>query len=228
MLGFAAAGTFAWALWDFQRWISLGLGGLPANARGWLAMTSYRLKAKNELDVGPLMQAITAGDRPLSTRVRPRQGKRPKISPYPVPHRQLSQLPGEAIREELVRLFDRAVLHHAGDVHYALSHFEKRHPAVTLRGQPTREIAHIHPSDSSMHMILSPADAVAAIRSGWGQRHGLAGIALGLPLTYVMIYAPRNDDELTVVSGLLEAAIAYARQGSQGLLADQIGSASQP
>ena len=61
-----------------------------------------------------------------------------------------------------------------------------------------------------MHMILGPVDAVAAIQAGWGQRHGLAGIALALPVNYVMIYAPRDDDDLTAVVQLLEAAIRYS------------------
>ena len=104
-------------------------------------------------------------------------------------------------------------------VQYALSHFEKRHPAITLKSAEAAvganshgEIAHIHPSDNSMHMVLSPCDALAAIEMGWAERHGLAGVAVGLPQTYVMVYSPRNQRDLTVVEELLEAAIAYAVQ----------------
>ena len=54
---------------------------------------------------------------------------------------------------------------------------------------------------------------------GWAERHGLAGIAVGLPPTYIMIYSPRNREDLAVIEQLLEAAIAYAMQLSshQGL-----------
>ena len=63
-----------------------------------------------------------------------------------------------------------------------------------------------------MHMILSPSDAIAAISMGWGQRHGLAGIAFGLPMTYVMVYAPRDQRDLHSIANLLGAAITYATQ----------------
>ena len=74
------------------------------------------------------------------------------------------------------------------------------------------KIAHIHPSDSSMHMILGPSDAVAAIECGWAELHGLAGIAVGLPVTYLMVYAPRDETDLVVVAELLDTAIKYAMQ----------------
>ncbi len=61
-----------------------------------------------------------------------------------------------------------------------------------------------------MHMILSPRDAVAVIEAGWGERHGLAGIALDLPVNYVLVYAPRGRTDLAVIGQLLEAAIRYA------------------
>jgi hypothetical protein len=122
------------------------------------------------------------------------------------------------VRSQLSELFDRTVNKHA-EVRYALSHFEKRHPAITLISAEGvvgavshGEIAHIHPSDNSMHMVLSPSDAVAAVEMGWAERHGLAGVAVGLPPTYVMVYSPRNQEDLTVVEQLLEAAIACAMQ----------------
>ena len=139
------------------------------------------------------------------------------MSPYPIPHRQLTQLPGQPVRAALASLFDRKIAEHGEHVEYALSHFERRHFAITLKAPASRvaglsfgEIAHIHPSDNSMHMILHASDAVAVVDSGWGQRHGLAGLAVDLPETYVMVYAPRHQQDLDVVEELLEAAIAYA------------------
>ena len=216
--GLTTVGAAVWALRDYSRWTSLGPGGLPANVRGWLTMTRLRFIAKNELDVSPIYLVSGAGaDLRAWTDVRQRAGRRPTVSPYPIPHRQIDQLADDGVRTRLVELFDRKVNRHADIVTCALSHFEKRHPAITLKSaegtvgaRSYGEIAHIHPSDNSMHMILSPGDAVAAIEAGWGQRHGLAGIAAELPLTYVMIYSPRNEHDLEVVGALLDAAITYA------------------
>ncbi len=211
----AGCAAAAWAMWDYARWRSLGPGGLPATWRGWLTTTRLRLKAINPLDVGPIAASATDGWRAWVD-VRQRAGTRPKVSPYPVPHRQLDQLPSDPVRVALRQLFDRAVAENALQVEYALSHWEKRHPAIRRRatggqGAPSfGEIAHIHPSDHSMHMILGPRDAIAAIAAGWGERHGLAGVALELPVNYVMVYAPRGEDDLAVIGQLLEAAIRYA------------------
>jgi hypothetical protein len=214
------AGAVAWALCDYAKWRSLGPGGLPANVRGWLTMSRYRLIARDKLDAGPLLaRAGAADDLRAWSKARRRIGTRPEVSPYPIPHRQLDQLPDHGLREKLSKLFDRTAGENADRVEYALSHFEKRHRAITLKAPAGMvgsvsygEIAHIHPSDSSMHMILSPSDAVAAVEMGWAERHGLAGIAVGLPATYVMVYAPRNESDLMVVGELLEAAIGYATQ----------------
>ena len=212
----ASCAAAAWAAWDYARWRSLGPGGLPANVRGWLTTTRLRLKAIDPLDVGPIAASAT-DDWHAWTELRPRTGTRPKVSPYPVPHRQLDQLPSEPVRVALRKLFDKAAAENADQVGYALSHFERRHPAIRRTGKASSsdppsfgEIAHIHPSDHSMHMILSSRDAVAVIEAGWGERHGLAGIALDLPVNYVMVYAPRGEDDLAVTGQLLEAAIRYA------------------
>ena len=72
------------------------------------------------------------------------------------------------------------------------------------------EIAHIHPSDGSMHMTLSPSDAKTVIEAGWGELHPLAGLNEGLPATYIMIYSPRSTEENAVIERILKAAVEYA------------------
>ena len=63
-----------------------------------------------------------------------------------------------------------------------------------------------------MHMVLSPRDAVTAVRSGWAELHGLAGKAMRLPATYVMVYAPQEHGELVTIRSLLRAAILFRTQ----------------
>ena len=215
-----AAAAAAWATRDYAKWRSLGPGGLPASLGGWLRMRRFRWMAKPGLDVTQMMAHVGAvSDLQAWHDARPRAGVRPAVSPYPIPHRQLDQLADAAVRSQLSALFDRTVATHAEHVLYARSHFETRHPAITLKSAEGLvgagshgEIAHIHPSDNSMHMVLSPSDAVAAIAMGWAERHTLAGIAVGLPPTYVMVYSPRTQADLVVIEELLKAAIAYALQ----------------
>jgi len=75
-----------------------------------------------------------------------------------------------------------------------------------------REFAHLHPArDGSLHMSLPPAIVDAVIDNGWAERHPLAG-KHGLPTNIVMVFGPRDADELEVVVALVEASHAAACQ----------------
>lgn len=214
--GLACAGAGLWAYRDYRAWRALGLGGLPPNVSGWVQTTRWRLMKRDPFAIDDLPGAD--GDAGWLANVPRREGGRPKIAPHPVPHRQLTQLAGPSMRRKLTGLFDSTVQDAADVLVCARSHFEKRNQAITLRC-PTcghadalasnGEIAHVHESDGSMHMIMSRPDANAAIRAGWAERHGLAGVTLGLPGAYMMVYAPRDDRELSVVGRLLDASIAH-------------------
>ncbi|MEH2179063.1 luciferase domain-containing protein [Nostoc sp.] len=129
----------------------------------------------------------------------------------------MDQLPGPEMQQKVERLFAQTVAQASNLLTFQLSKFETRNQAVFVRdlthahplAQEARgEIAHIHPSDGSMHMIFSPSDAKAVIEAGWGERHPLAGVLPHMPDTYVFIYPPRCEEELAVVASLLQAAIA--------------------
>jgi hypothetical protein len=73
-----------------------------------------------------------------------------------------------------------------------------------------REFAHLHPaSDGSLHMVLPPDVVDQVIENGWAERHPLAG-QHGLPANIVMVYGPRDEDELDVVAGLVRASHSLA------------------
>jgi hypothetical protein len=73
-----------------------------------------------------------------------------------------------------------------------------------------REFAHLHPpSDGSLHLVLPPEAVDDVIENGWAERHPLAG-RHGVPANIVMVYGPRDDDELTVVEDLLRASHTLA------------------
>jgi hypothetical protein len=73
------------------------------------------------------------------------------------------------------------------------------------------EFAHLHPlPDGSLHMVLPPKVHRAAIATGWGLPHPMAGMPTVSPQT-ILIFAPRNETERDVVSELIRAAEHFAR-----------------
>jgi Family of unknown function (DUF5519) len=73
-----------------------------------------------------------------------------------------------------------------------------------------REFAHLHPApDHSAHAMLPPAVVREAVDAGWAELHPVARMGL-IPETAVMLYAPRDDDELAVVDTLIRASRQFA------------------
>ena len=67
------------------------------------------------------------------------------------------------------------------------------------------EIAHAHPSDGSLHVWLSQADARTVVENGWGMRFPLVFVDKG----WTMVYAPRTMKELDVVEEIVKAGISF-------------------
>lgn len=208
-----------WGWMDYRSWLALGPGGVPYNLAGWAQVTWMRLGAHDPFDMSLFEVHIgTAQDMAVLGPLQTRAGARPHVDPHPIPHRQTDQHGDEQARVALKELFDREVTGHADLLHYKKSHFEQRNDAIWLRepqkGNPAAraqgEIAHIHPSDGSMHMTLSPSDAKQVIGARWGELHTLAGATDRLPATYVMLYSPRDSDERAVIEQILQAAVRYA------------------
>lgn len=82
-----------------------------------------------------------------------------------------------------------------------------------------REIAHIHTGigsgDYSLHLALSPTDCKEVIIKQWGERMYLAGTLM--PQEYLIIYTPRNKDEVAIVKSIVAAAIAFMTGGREFL-----------
>jgi hypothetical protein len=73
-----------------------------------------------------------------------------------------------------------------------------------------REFAHLHPApDHSAHAMLPPDTVREAVDSGWAEPHPVARMGL-IPETAVMLYAPRDEDELAVLETLLRASRQFA------------------
>jgi hypothetical protein len=79
-----------------------------------------------------------------------------------------------------------------------------------------REFAHIHPMpDGSLHAALPPEVAREAIRKGWAEQHPVARLG-HIPPNVVMVYAPRDAEEVGLVAGLVEEAYRYAGGAAPG------------
>lgn len=52
---------------------------------------------------------------------------------------------------------------------------------------------------------------VLVIEKGWGERHPLSGVSniIPLPKEYLIIYAPRDEEELEVVERIMLAAVGF-------------------
>ena len=149
-------------------------------------------------------------------RLRARRGNRPRTL-LELPHSQLDQQPSDpAIREDLAA---RA---------FALSGVIEEPSGVSVPGARAlvlppnaagtragaflvgREFAHLHPGpDFSLHLALPEHEAQRAVDAGWAEWHPLAA-AGRVPKTIVMVYAPRDAEELETVWSLLQASHRFA------------------
>lgn len=152
----------------------------------------------------------------LRSTLPPRRGMRPATTPSN-PHVQLEQQPVDpAIREELSRRL------------FALPDVVERPTMISVPGARAlwlrddvpagppeafmveREFAHLHPGrDESLHVCLPPELAAEAIEQGWAELHPVARMGY-IPKTSVMLYAPRDEDELEVVYQLVLASYRFA------------------
>jgi hypothetical protein len=72
-----------------------------------------------------------------------------------------------------------------------------------------REIGHFHPWDGSLHIVLLPELAEAAVDAGWAEVHPVA-LAGHAPKNRVMLYGPRDEGEVEVILSLIAAAVRRA------------------
>jgi Family of unknown function (DUF5519) len=72
-----------------------------------------------------------------------------------------------------------------------------------------REFCHLHPpAEGSIHLTLPAADVERVVALGWAERHPIH--SLGLFETLVLVYAPRDRDEMDVVFSLIEHSCRFA------------------
>ncbi|MEM7040774.1 MAG: phospholipase [Bacteroidota bacterium] len=146
-----------------------------------------------------------------------RKGERPSTTPTN-PHTQLDQQPKDLIHVQT--LMDWA---------FDLAHIEKRPSAISVPGAVAMcmqaghtcdqcnafmigtEFAHFHPHpDHSLHLGLRQSDAEILIEKGWGEWHPMIKRGI-LPPNIIMLYAPRDKEELDVAKFILGRSYDFAQ-----------------
>ena len=70
------------------------------------------------------------------------------------------------------------------------------------------EFSHLHP-DGSLHLTLPRELGGEVVVQGWGEVHVDAGVRRGSPI-FMMIYAPRDEDELEAVWRIFRMSYEFA------------------
>ena len=116
-------------------------------------------------------------------------------------------------------MVDEVVEKRGSSVFKAPSEQEGGHSGAIFVGKKSggkSEVYHYHHSDGSAHATLAPSDAKTVLDHGWGERHVLSGqlptvkLREKIPLTYIMIYAPRSEEEVDVHRSIAMAAVNCA------------------
>lgn len=152
-----------------------------------------------------ILEPMDQSRTPVILPIPPRRGPRPEVhqgmphsqigvQPVPEVHTQLHArafaLPGVSNRPTIVSLPGARAL-------WLDDGMELAHPEAIVAG---REFTHIHP-DGSLHLPLPVDRAHEAVAAGWAEPHPIAHL-LGVE-GLVLVYTPRDFDELEVVWGLL-------------------------
>ncbi|KIY68747.1 hypothetical protein CYLTODRAFT_252393 [Cylindrobasidium torrendii FP15055 ss-10] len=213
--------SLEWAVDNYRKYLSLGEGGFPYNPLGWFMATLATAFSRETLSITEYESDFSSAVYLDASKIPERRGSRPTLGWHAIPHRQVDRLPSPDIREKLVATFNQLALANATFVQLDTSPHERDHQGMLLSSSVTephhvavrawREIGHIHPSDSSMHWVLSPADCALVVAKGWGERHPLSGVSRHCPLPkeYLMIYAPRDEEELSVCEQIMVASMQY-------------------
>ncbi|GAA5902433.1 hypothetical protein JCM6882_002752 [Rhodosporidiobolus microsporus] len=219
---------------DYRAWLDFHPGGTPPTPRGYGKMTWLRIRrwvghgdadARRDLrDGGAILPEAEEKEekRGLAEEgwlrgkftLPVRAGERPDMMDRPLPQRQEPQALSESLTKPLFEIIPVIHKQHPDLVSLDLSITEGK-SADALFARKTsappetevvkKELAHVHPADNSLHVLLCPVDAEEVAKKGWGERFVMGWVPSG----WVMLYAPRDEDELAVVERIVKAAVSF-------------------
>ncbi|KAK2598458.1 hypothetical protein N8I77_011872 [Diaporthe amygdali] len=224
--------TASYALKSYRGYLALGPGGMPYNVFGWSLQGLLQLIAKWDTRT-PAPFTKPANQKPYAPHgttpflaaspLPKRQGDRPDVPGYVAPQRQVTQQGSEDTRARMTAFLEALAARNPGVLVLKPSGLEGvgtpalwLDPAVELprylRGVKG-ELVHVHPEASS-HITVSLADAEELTRKGWAERHRLSGVGGAIPLSYVMVYAPRDEAEFEAWKGVVRAGLMFVGAGA--------------
>ncbi|KAF2842184.1 hypothetical protein M501DRAFT_903468, partial [Patellaria atrata CBS 101060] len=200
---------------DYKSFMSLGPGGTPQTPLGYLKLRFLSIFALSNPYEPPNVPRCCRPQKGVLTLEKSRKGPRPEVRGI-APHRQTTQKGGEKAYQQLCDAVSQFAREKNNQMKLGTSCFEKNSTglfstspiALTCNG----EICHAHPSDGSLHLTLHPADVAIVLEKGWGERHPLAKggwLSRFVPNFFIMVYAPRDEEELEVVKEIICAAAWY-------------------
>ncbi|KAF5631460.1 hypothetical protein F52700_6863 [Fusarium sp. NRRL 52700] len=215
--------VFRIAAEDYCGYLALGPGGPPHNLIGWIGQMLLKPLKKEPFHTSCCDEKACEKAGPnghvafLSERDVPiREAPRPMIGKWTAPSRQLTDMAKQSLIEGYQSFLSSLASSSSSKLKNATSLAERRGPALFVAAEKPPhpivertggEIGHMHGSDDSMHINLAPKDAKLVLERGWGQRHPLSGTVLYLG--NVMVYAPRNEEELEVVKNITRAGVKF-------------------
>lgn len=182
--------------------------------RGWLSERLAYIARHGLHPVGSDSQVTwnnLAGDELVQ-----RPGPPPRVT-FEIPQQQIDQnapadlqervfahvadLPGVSTQESAISV--------PGARAFVLDRADAAGAAESFIVRAAGEFAHLHPIyDGSLHVTLPQRHAADVIAKGWGVTHPLAGVRLAPGM--VMLFGPRDENELATVTAILDEAHAYA------------------
>ncbi|WP_078949208.1 luciferase domain-containing protein [Streptomyces mutabilis] len=176
---------------------------------GWLMERTVFLARQVEPAAGPAEWVGLAGGLPA------RVGPRPDVTTT-IPQQQRTDRSPVELQEKLFAGLSALPDVHTGQSALSVPGARGFMLTVPQAGPDTAflvphvgEFAHLHPeTDGSLHVALPVHLAAEAVASGWAAAHPLAGIRLTPGM--VLVYGPRDDAELGVVTSIVATSHAWA------------------
>ncbi|KAK4939726.1 hypothetical protein LTR10_020010 [Elasticomyces elasticus] len=218
--------SLAWVLSDFYAWKAFGTGGTPPTWAGYWRMTKIRINRFllfGKDDLADASNLSSKGSKYLDAGKIPiRQGERPRLIARTMPQRQVpydKRVVAPLVEDRVASMVATFATKYSDilevrpskteggstDAIYAKPELPTLNPLAQNNKMLTTEIAHAHPSEGSLHVWLSEADAKTVVEKGWGMRFPLYFVPKG----WAMVYAPRTMEEVDVVETIVKAGIAF-------------------